>query len=142
MVNNRIRLLYRELSDALQIVVDQRLEKCALYPGEAAHPGTATPAAQPTTYHDCITEGPLTVDSLQQSILAWSPTPASSPGGPPSSLVYGGVHLLRMLVLLPGIFAQMDFKPEQAAMVKSISASLQKYLSDEARQFVNESTYQ
>ena len=39
---------YRELSDALQTVVDLKLEKSALHPGEAAHPETVTPPAQPT----------------------------------------------------------------------------------------------
>jgi len=131
----------RELSDALQTIADQRLEKSVLYPGEAAHPGTITPPAQPTTYHT-ITEGLLTVDSLRQSILAWSPTPAPSNEGPPSSLVYGGVHLLRMLVRLPQIFAQMDFQHEDAALFKSLFASLQEYFGDIAGQFVKKDQYQ
>ena len=80
---------YRELSDALQPVVDQKLEKSALYPGEAAHPETVTPPAQPTIDHS-VAEGLGSVESLRQSIAAWSPTPASSPESPPSSLVYGG----------------------------------------------------
>ena len=132
---------YRELSDALQTITDQRLEKSVLYPGEPAHPGTITPPAQPTIYHT-ITEGPLTVDSLHQSILVWSPTPASSCEGPPSSLVYGGVHFLRMLVRLPEIFAQMDFQPEEAAFIRTLLVSLQKYLDDISGQFVKEDQYQ
>ena len=103
---------YRELSDALQTMVDLKLEKSALYPGEAAHSETVTPPAQPTIDHS-VAEGLCSVDSLLQSIQAWSPTPASSSlESPPSSLVYGGIHLLRMLVLHPDIFAQMDFQPE------------------------------
>ena len=132
---------YRELSDALQTVVDQKLEKSALYPGEAAHPETVTPPAQPTIDHS-VAEGLGSVESLRQSIAAWSPTPASSPESPPSSLVYGGIHLLRMLVLLPDIFAHMDFQPEQADLVKSLSTNLQKFLVDEAGQFVKATKYQ
>ena len=112
-----------------------------LYPGEAARSSTVTPPAQPTIYHN-ITEGPLTVDSLRQSILAWAPTPASLYESPPSSLVYGGVHFLRMLVRLPDIFAQMDFQPQEAALIKSLVASLQKYLDDIAGQFVRKDQYQ
>ena len=132
---------YRELSDALQTVVDLKLEKSALYPGEAAHPETVTPPAQPTIDHS-VAENLCSVDSLLQSIQAWSPTPASSPESPPSSLVYGGIHLLRMLVLLPDIFAQMDFQPEQADLVKSLTTSLQKFLVDEAGHFVKANQYQ
>jgi len=47
-----------------------------------------------------------------------------------------------MLVRLPQIFAQMDFQPEDAALVKSLLASLQKYLGDIAAQFVKEDQYQ
>jgi len=134
-------LQIRELSDALQTIVDHKLERSALYQGEAPHPGTVTPPAQPTVYHT-IVEGSLTVDSLRQSILAWCPTPASSSSESlPSSLVYGGMHLLRMLVLLPDIWAQIDFQPEQAAL-KSLSASLQKFLGVEAGQFLEASKYQ
>jgi len=129
----------RELSDALQTIADQRLEKTVLYPGEAARSSTVTPPAQPTIYHN-ITEGPLTFDSLRQSILAWAPTPASLYESPPSSLVYGG--FLRMLVRLPDIFAQMDFQPQEAALIKSLVASLQKYLDDIAGQFVRKDQYQ
>ena len=132
----------RELSDALQTITDQKLEQCALYPGEAAHPGTVTPPTQPTINHS-VAESPLTCDSLRESILAWSPTPAnSSSESRPSSLVYGGIHLLRMLLLLPEIFAQMDFQPEQAALVKSLSTSLQRFLADKAGQFVKLINYQ
>ena len=133
---------YRELSDAVQTVVDQKLEKSVLYQGEAAHPGTVTPPAQPTANHT-IVESSLTVNSLRQSIQAWCLTPASSSSESlPSSLVYGGMHLLRMLVLLPDTWAQMDFQPEQAALVKSLSASLQKFLGDQAEQFVKANKYQ
>ena len=131
---------YRELSDAIQTIANDRLEKVVLYAGESACRGTTTPPAQPTTYHTISDDGPITVESLKQSVLTWSPTPVSLDKGQPSSQVYGGVHLLRLLVLLPNLFNNMKFKPEEAALIKSMCASLQKYL--EAQNIVKRNTYQ
>ena len=131
---------YRELSDAIQTIANDRLEKVALYAGESARRGTTTPPAQPTTYHTISDGASITVESLRQSVLTWSPTPVSLDKGQPSSQVYGGVHLLRLLVLLPNIFNNMKFKPEEAALIKSMCASLQKSL--EAQNIVKRNTYQ
>ena len=131
---------YRELSDAIQIIANDRLEKFTLYAGESAGRGTTTLPAQPTTYHTISDGDPITVESLRQSVLTWSPTPVSLDKGQPSSQVYGGVHLLRLLVQLPHIFNNMKFKPEEAALIKSMCASLQKYL--EAQIIVKRNTYQ
>ena len=131
---------YRELSDAIQTIANDKLEKVALYAGESARRGTTTPPAQPTTFHTISDDGSISVESLKQSVRTWSPTLVSSDEGQTSSQVYGGVHLLRLLVLLPNLFNNMKFKPEEAALIKSMCASLQKHL--EAQIIVKRNTYQ
>ena len=97
---------------------------------------------QPTTYH-VITEGAPTIETLRQSIFAWAPSAASSDDVPlTSSQVYGGVHLLRLLLVLPKIFAQMDFNSEEADRIKSNCASLQTFLVRKSHEFVNKDQYQ
>ena len=130
---------YRELSDAIQTIANDRLEKVTLYGGESCR-GTTTPPVQPTTFHTISDDGSITVESLKQSVLTWSPTPVSLDKGQPSSQVYGGVHLLRLLVLLPNIFNDMKFKLKEAALIKSMCASLQKYL--EAQNILKRNAYQ
>ena len=132
----------REFADALQTIADHYLEKLTLYRGEPAYLDQTTPPAQPTTYH-VITEGAPTIETLRQSIFAWAPSAASSDDVPlTSSQVYGGVHLLRLLLVLPKIFEQMDFNSEEADLIKSNCASLQTFLVRKSHEFVNKDQYQ
>ena len=132
----------REFADALQTIADHYLEKLTLYRGEPAYLDQTTPPAQPTTYH-AITEGAPTIETLRQSIFAWAPSAASSDDVPlTSSQVYGGVHLLRLLLVLPKIFARMDFNSEEADRIKSFCASLQTFLVRKSHEFVSKDYYQ
>ena len=126
----------------MQTIADLSLEKLTLYRGETAYLDQTAPPAQPTTYH-AITEGAPTIETLRQSILAWAPSAASSDDVPlTSSQVYGGVHLLRLLLVLLKIFGRMDFNSEEADRIKSNCASLQNFLVRKSHEFVNKDYYQ